>query len=67
MLRSLSARPRSSGECACDGVPPRHEHCLGDSGEHEERQVVHPVRYRGQVIVIGHVPAEVCSVGSGEV
>lgn len=31
-------------------------------GEYEEREVVHPVRHRGQVIVIDHVPAEVCSV-----
>lgn len=31
-------------------------------GTYEERQVVHTVRYRGQVIVIDHVPAEVCSV-----
>ena len=35
------------------------EACLG---EYEERQIVHPVRYHGQVIVIDHVPAEVCSV-----
>lgn len=34
----------------------------GCSGEYEERQVVHTVRYQGQVIVIDHVPAEVCSV-----
>ena len=35
-------------------------------GEYEERQIVHTVRYRGQVLVIDHVPAEVCSV-CGEV
>jgi len=34
----------------------------GCPGEYEERQIVHPVRYHGQVIVIDHVPAEVCSV-----
>ena len=34
----------------------------GCSGQYEERKVVHPVRYREQVIVIDHVPAEVCSV-----
>lgn len=34
----------------------------GCSGQYEERKVVHPVRHRGQVIVIDHVPAEVCSV-----
>ena len=31
-------------------------------GEYEERRIVHTVRYHGQVIVIDHVPAEVCSV-----
>jgi YgiT-type zinc finger domain-containing protein len=31
-------------------------------GEYEERQIVHTVRYHGQVVVIDHVPAEVCSV-----
>jgi YgiT-type zinc finger domain-containing protein len=31
-------------------------------GEYEERQIIHTVRYRGQVIVIDRVPAEVCSV-----
>lgn len=34
----------------------------GCPGEHEERHIVHTVRYRGQVIVIDHVPAEVCSI-----
>lgn len=34
----------------------------GCTGEYEDRQVVHTVRYHGQVIVIDHVPAEVCSV-----
>ncbi len=39
-------------ECSIKGCP----------GTYEERQVVHTVRYKGQVIVIDHVPAEVCSV-----
>jgi len=34
----------------------------GCGGEYEERQVVHTVRYHGEVVVIDHVPAEVCSV-----
>jgi len=34
----------------------------GCSGEYEERKITHTVRYQGQVIVIDHVPAEVCSV-----
>ena len=28
--------------------------------QYEARQVVHTVRYRGQVIVIDHVPADFC-------
>lgn len=34
----------------------------GCPGQYEERQIVHTVRHKGQVIVIDHVPAEVCSV-----
>ena len=39
-------------KCSIEGCP----------GEYEERRVVHTVRHRGQVVVIDHVPAEVCSV-----
>lgn len=39
-------------KCSIEGCP----------GEYEERKIVHTVRYQGQVIVIDHVPAEVCSV-----
>ena len=39
-------------KCSIEGCP----------GEYEERRVVHTVRHHGQVIVIDHVPAEVCSV-----
>ena len=34
----------------------------GCPGEYEERTIVHTVRHRGNVVVIDHVPAEVCSV-----
>ena len=34
----------------------------GCSGEYEQRKIVHTVRHEGQVVVIDHVPAEVCSV-----
>ncbi len=34
----------------------------GGPGECEERQIVHTVRHHGQVLVIDHVPAEVCTV-----
>jgi len=39
-------------KCSIEGCP----------GEYEQREIVHTVRYRGQVIVIDRVPAEVCSV-----
>ena len=39
-------------KCSIEGCP----------GEYEERKIVHTVRYKEQVIVIDHVPAEVCSV-----
>ncbi len=32
----------------------------GCPGEYEQREIVHTVRHRGEVIVIDHVPAEVC-------
>lgn len=32
------------------------------AGEYEAQEIIHTVRYQGQVIVIDHVPAEVCSV-----
>ena len=31
-------------------------------GEYEERKIIHPVRHENQVIIIDHVPADVCSV-----
>ena len=34
----------------------------GCPGEYEARQVVHTVKHLGEVIVIDHVPAEVCGV-----
>ncbi len=34
----------------------------GCPGEYEERKIVHTVRYHGEVVVIDHVPAEVCAV-----
>lgn len=38
--------------CSINGCP----------GEYEERQIVHTVRHGGRVVVIDHVPADVCSV-----
>ncbi len=34
----------------------------GCPGEYEQRKIVHTVRHKEQVVVIDHVPAEVCSV-----
>jgi len=39
-------------KCSLEGCP----------GEYEERKIVHTVRHKGQVTVIDHVPAEVCSI-----
>ena len=36
----------------------------GCPGTYEARTVIHTVKRRGEVIVIHHVPAEVCSVWS---
>ncbi|MCF7810083.1 YgiT-type zinc finger protein [bacterium] len=33
----------------------------GCPGEYEERFIVHTTRYKGEVVVIDNVPAEVCS------
>jgi YgiT-type zinc finger domain-containing protein len=41
-------------KCSIQGCP----------GEYENKLIVHTVRYRGQIVVIDHVPAEVCSVCS---
>jgi YgiT-type zinc finger domain-containing protein len=34
----------------------------GCPGEYETCRVTHTVRHRGEVIVIDHVPAEVCTI-----
>ena len=34
----------------------------GCPGEYERKPIVHTVRHHGQVIIIDHVPAEVCDV-----
>ncbi len=38
-------------KCSIDGCP----------GEYEAKGITHTVRRKGQVVVIDHVPAEVCS------
>jgi YgiT-type zinc finger domain-containing protein len=47
-----NTKKESSMKCSIGGCP----------GEYERQLIVHTVRYRGQVIVVDHVPAEVCSV-----
>jgi len=39
-------------KCSVEGCP----------GEYEPRRITHTVRQHGQVVVIDHVPAEVCGV-----
>ena len=34
----------------------------GCPGEYEERKIVRTLRHRGQLIVIDHIPARICSV-----
>jgi YgiT-type zinc finger domain-containing protein len=34
----------------------------GCPGEYEQREVTHTVRHKDRIVVIDHVPAEVCSV-----
>jgi YgiT-type zinc finger domain-containing protein len=34
----------------------------GCPGEYENRTITHTVRHQGRIVVIDHVPAEVCSV-----
>jgi YgiT-type zinc finger domain-containing protein len=34
----------------------------GCPGEYESREITHTVRHKGRIIVIDHVPAEVCSI-----
>ena len=44
------AKELTKMRCSIDG-------CVG---EYEQRKIVHTVRHHGDVIVIDHVPAEVC-------
>jgi len=34
----------------------------GCTGGYEDRRILHTVRHQGEVVVIDHVPAEVCDV-----
>ena len=34
----------------------------GCPGDYESRTVTHTVRHKGRIVVIDHVPAEVCSI-----
>jgi YgiT-type zinc finger domain-containing protein len=34
----------------------------GCPGEYEERDITHTVKHRGKIVVIDHVPAEVCTL-----
>lgn len=45
-------KEESTVKCSIRGCP----------GEYEERQITHTTQHEGHVIVIAHVPAEVCSV-----
>jgi YgiT-type zinc finger domain-containing protein len=32
------------------------------TGEYEDKKIIHAVRYKGEVVVIDNVPAQVCSL-----
>jgi YgiT-type zinc finger domain-containing protein len=51
MVNALETE-RPAMKCTVQGCP----------GEYEARTIVHTVRRRGEVTVIDHVPAEVCSI-----
>jgi HTH-type transcriptional regulator/antitoxin MqsA len=34
----------------------------GCPGEYESKEITHTVRHKGRIVVIDHVPAEVCSI-----
>ena len=46
------SRKKRAMKCRIDGCP----------GEYEAKKIIHPVRHRGKVMVIDHVPADICSV-----
>ena len=46
------AAEKRSMKCSIEGCP----------GEYEMREIVHPLRYRGELIIIDRVPAQVCAV-----
>ena len=48
----LHVSEASGMKCSIDGCP----------GEYEGRKIVHTVQHHDQVVVIDHVPADVCSV-----
>jgi YgiT-type zinc finger domain-containing protein len=49
---NASGEEKPAMKCTIAGCP----------GVYEPRTVVHTVKHRGEVMVIDHVPAEVCSV-----
>ena len=48
----------------CDNEKASDMNCSiqGCPGEYESREVTHTVRHQGRIVVIDHVPAQVCSV-----
>ena len=39
-------------QCSIQGCP----------GDYEQKEIVHTVRYNGKLVVIDHIPAEVCTI-----
>lgn len=51
-MDNSNAKETEAMKCTIAGCP----------GEYEERKIVHPVRHNNQVVVIDHVPADVCLI-----
>lgn len=51
-MGDANAKGGQKMKCSIKGCP----------GRLEEQRIIHTVHYHGKVIVINHVPAEVCSV-----
>ena len=49
-------------ECFAKRCKRKSAESAGCAGAYEARTVIHTVKRRGEVIVIDHAPAEVCSV-----
>ena len=50
------------GDIDSEGTEMMNCSIQGCPGEYENKEVTHTVRHKGKIVVIDHVPAEVCSI-----